>query len=477
MFALTACAQEQEGQRVAMAAADAGVVMMMPVSTESAEALTHFMQGQRLLDMGQPDDALPHFEQATEADPQFALAYLRRANAANSLEEFQTNLRLASEHAAGASEAEQLAIQILQKAFDNDVPGQLAAAQRLVEVQPESPRAWLALANAQSAMGNETEARGSMSKAAELAPTFAVAHMALGNSYLFVEPRDLAKAQEHIEKAVELEPNEATTHDLLGDVYRARGDLERAAAEYTRTAELDPTSGNGFQQRGHVNSFLGNYEQARADYDAAIALEAGNLKPAFRVYRALVAVHEGNPAAAIDELNQLVGDIDTMGVPNPTGQKIFALGTAIQIALHHKMFDAARAAMQQRDALLVQQARATIAIGEGLLSAWQGDAEAARLKANEYMQIMEPSTDPLKDRPAHALLGYVSLSQGDYQEAITHFEQGNPNDPYEMYHHALALEGAGNTSEAKQLFETVAGYNFNSAGLALVRKDAMARAM
>lgn len=486
MFVLAACAQEPQGQRVATAAAEANVVMMMPVSTESAEALTHFMQGQRLLDMGRADDARPLFEQATEADPNFAFAYLRRANVANSLEEFQTNLQRAAEHAAGASEAEQFAVQALQKAFDNDVPGQLETAQRMVDALPESPRAWMALANAQSAMGNETEARASMSKAAELSPEFAVAHMALGNSYMFVEPRDLAKAQQHMQKAVELEPNEAATHDLLGDAYRARGDLENAAAEYTQTAELDPTSGNGYQQRGHVNSFMGNYQQARADYDAAIALEEGNARPAFRVYRALVHVHEGNPEAAVEELNQLVDEIDGMDVPDPTGSKIFALNNAAQIALHYKMFDAAKAATQQRDALLMQQAeqagteairrqvRAAIALGAGMLAAWQGDAESATTRAHEFMEIMEPSTNPLKNRPAHALLGYVSLFQGDYEEAAAQFEQANPNDPYVMYHHALALDGAGKTSEAMQLFQTVAEYNFNSAGLALVRKDAIA---
>lgn len=489
MFTLAACAQEQEAARVATAAAEANVVMMMPVSTESAEALTQFMQGQRLLDMGKPDDARPHFEQATQDDPNFALAYLRRANVANSLEEFQTNLQRAAEHSAGASEAEQLAIQVLQKAFDNDVPGRLQAAHSLVDALPKSPRAWMALANAQSAMGQETEARASMSKAAELSPNFAVAQMALGNSYMFVEPRDLAKAEQHMQKAVELEPNEAATHDLLGDAYRARGDLEKAAAEYTRTAELDPTSGNGYQQRGHVNSFLGNYQQARADYDAAIALEKGNAKPAFRVYRALVNVYEGNPKAAVDELNQLVKDIDGMDVPDPTGSKIFALNNAAQIALHNKMFDAAKAAMQQRDALLMQQAeqanteairrqvRAAIALSAGMLAAWQGDAEAATGKANEFMEIMKPSTDPLKDRPAEALLGYVSLFQGDYQGATEHFKQADPNDPYVMYFHALALDGAGEASEAKKLFQEVAKYNFNSAGLALVRKDAMAHSM
>ena len=490
LLPLAACAPEQEGAQVEMAAASANVVMAMPVSTSSDAALDEFMQGQRLLDMGRADEARSHFERAAEADPNFCLAYLRLANVATSLESFQMNLERAAANAEGASEAEQLMVEFNQRGLDGDNAGQMQVAKRLVEVQPESPRAWMMLANAQAGMNDVEASRATWLKVTETSPSFASAQMALGNSYMFVEPRDLAMAQQHMEKAVELEPNEALPHDLLGDAYRARGELELAAEEYTRTAELDPTSGNGFQQRGHVHSFLGNYDQARADYDAAIDIvENGNVKVSFAVYRSLASVHEGNAAGAVEELNGLFANVDAMEIPEPTGSKIFVLNTMIQIALHEGMFEEAEAAMEQRDALVMEQAlqigsesadrnaRATAVMGEGLLAAYKGDYETATAKANEYISIVEPNTSPTKNRPAHALLGYVALSQDDYDEAIANYEQANPNNPYVMYYHALALEGAGNTDGAKALFQKVASYNFNSPGLALIRKDAMARAM
>ncbi|UCF19388.1 MAG: tetratricopeptide repeat protein [Gemmatimonadota bacterium] len=489
VLSMAGCAQEEAENTVEMAAAAANVTMLMPVSTESSEALDQFMQGQRAADMGRADDARPYFQKAVELDPDFAFGYLNAAGAANSVAEFEKNLKMAVEHAAGASEAERLFIEIVERGNNNDTQGQLQAAQQLVEVAPASPRAWLALANVQSAMGNEEEARATMMKATEIAPDFVPAHMALGNSYVFTEPRDLAKAQEHMEKAVELEPNEAVPHDLLGDCYRAQNMLQQAAEEYTRTAELDPTSGNGFQQRGHVHSFLGNYDQARADYDAAIQLEKGtNNEAAFAVYRALVNVHEGNPKAAIDELEGLAGGIDAMGIPEPTGFKIFALNNAAQIALHHKMIPEAEHALQQHADLLMQQAqqigtpaadrdaRSTVALFGGYLAANKGDYETATAKAQEFMTIVEPNTNPRKNEPAQALLGYVSLLQGDFDGAITHYEQSNPNNIYTTYYHAMALEGAGRAEEAKTLYQRVATENFNSAGLALVKKDAMAKA-
>jgi hypothetical protein len=47
---------------------------------------------------------------------------------------------------------------------------------------------------------------------------------------------------------------------------------------------------------------------------------------------------------------------------------------------------------------------------------------------------------------------------------------------YTKYHLALALQGAGQADEARKIFKEVGSWNFNSAGFALIRKDALARA-
>ncbi len=484
---LAAC-QRQSGSEESGAAEEAvDVSMGMPVTTSSEEARNHFMLGAHASDMGRPDDARPHFEQAVAADPTFAIAYLQLAFVSQSTADFQRNLALAGEHAPSASEAEQLSIEVTQKGFEGDAEGQLQAARRLTEVAGESPRAWMRLAGVQSGNGDEAGARESLRKAIELAPDFAGAQLALANSYL-AEPRDLAQAQTAAARAVELEPDEAVPHDILGDAYRAQGQLEQAAQEYTRTAELNPDAGDGYQQRGHVHSLLGNYDQARSDYDAAIEIEKGtNTAAAFGVYRALVNVHEGNPQAAIDELKQLDEAVDGMGIPDPRGQKTFVNFTIFEIATHSGLMEPARAARAELGTLLQEQATevgneaarrnvaATEAILDGRLAAAGGDYARAIAKANEAMTIMEPSNDPQKNENAHALLGLVALKQGKNDEAIAHFGQADPNDIYVTFLRAQALEGAGKTAEAKAEYQRVADYNFNATGLALVRRDAIAK--
>lgn len=483
---LAACGGEPD--QAEMRAASAEVVMMLPVTTGSEEARGHFLQGQRALDLQDVREANEHFERAAEADPQFALAYLQIANTAASPEEYRTNLDRATEHAAHASETERLLIEIARAEFENDVEGQLELAEQLVAAQPESPRAWMALADAQSAAGREEEARASLTRATEVAPGFSVAYLALGNSYLVSAPRDPATGLEQIQAAVDLEPEEPTMYDFLGDAYRQLGRLEDAAEAYTRAAELDPSEGLYLQQRAHVHSFLGNYEAARDDYDAAIELAEGNTKASFALFRALVPVHAGDPRAAVEEYGRLVDEIDGMGIENPTGFKVGALSNQAFIAIHHGFVDVAERALTQRAALMREQAErvgteefrrqqeANIAIFGGYLAARKGDYATATQKVEEYRELRGPDRDPRKDEAVHDLLGWIELLRGNHEAAVAHYEQGNPDDIYTTYQLAVALEGAGRTEQAMELYRRVAEYRYNNAGAALVRQDAVQKA-
>ena len=463
-------------------------VIKHPITTSSGLARDHFLRGQRELDLARFIDANAHFKEAVAADPAFAFAYLNVANTANSLEEFKSNLALAEQHAAGASEAERLQIQMARKGFDNDLAGQLALGKQLVEKYPDSPRAWLALAGVQGALNRNDEARTSIAKALGLAPKLFVAHTTLGNSYLFGEPRDFAKALQHMQQAEALAPNEPGAHDFIGDAYRAQQNLDKARAEYTRGHELNPRDAILLQQRGHVDTFRGDYAAARADYDSAIALGRANEKAGYAPFRAYVSVYAGDPAAAIDELNQLVASVDGLGVPDPKTAKVGALSNVAVIAIHTRNRPAAEQALKQLAPVLMQQAdeagnpafrrgqEATIAYFQGWWAARRGDYGAARKEADRITELLAPDANARKLEPMHQLLGFIALYQGNYREAVGHLQQGNPFDPYIKYQLAVAAEGAGDAARAKQLFREVADYNFNAVGFALVRKEARQKA-
>src|SRR5213083_2707888 len=321
-------------------------VISHPITTSSAEARAHFLEGLREFDLGRLIDANVHFKAAVAADPDFAFAYLNVANTANSLADFKSNLALAEQHAAGASDAERLQIQMTRKGFDNDLAGQLALGQQLVKQYPQSPRAWLALAGAQIGLNKNEDARASIAKALELSPKLYVAHATIGNDYIFGEPHDFTEA---------LAPDESNAHLLVGDAYRAQRNLEKARDEYLRGHELEPRNAVLLVKAGHANTFLGDYAAARADYDSAMALGRANEKAAYAPFRAYVSVYAGDARAAIAELNRLVASVDGMGVPDPKANKVAALTNIVVIATHTKNRAAVEQALKQLEPLLMQQ--------------------------------------------------------------------------------------------------------------------------
>jgi len=460
---------------------------MLPMTSSSAAAKMHAMLGQRALETNHPLEAAQHFEQAIAADSTLAFARLGAANASTSFAEYDAKLSAAARFAEHASRAEQLQISIARKSLVNDFAGAEALARELVTAEPKNPRAYLALASVQQQMGRELEARRTMERAIAIAPTFSPAYAQLAFSYMTSQPTDAAKAGPYVDKLVSLEPTEAGTFIAQGSFFRATNQLPRARSAYSRAAQLDPTMALPLQQRGHVASFMGDYDAARADYDAAIKLGKQNEAASFGVFRALVAVHSGKPEQGIAELDRLVGEIDGMKVSDPRGAKIGALDAEIQVAIQSGDFASAARAIAQRTPLVREQvagaseetvkriAEGSIAYYEGMLAARQGDSIVAKARAAEVRRVLASTNDPRKDQGAHAILGVLALEGKDFKAAASHLAQANPNDVYLMYERALALDGAGQPSEAKALFRKIAQWNFNGPDAALARREAAER--
>jgi tetratricopeptide (TPR) repeat protein len=461
----------------------------IPITTASTSARTHFTVGERLLDAGRAREAREHFRLAVEQDPTFAYGYLNLAIAAPSTQEFKENLDRAAQNLTNKSEGERLRVQIARTFLDNNAEKRLELAQTLVKTYPNSPRAWIVLGDAQGALNRHTMARESYGRAIALDPTMFLAQTAQGRSYLFNEPRDLTKAKQHMEQAIAANTSEAKGYEFLGDVNRAMNRLEEARTAYTNATDKDPKLAVAVLKKGHINSFLGNYAEARAAYDAAIADGKEAEKVTYGVYRAYANVHAGQAKAAIEELTEVARSAD-VAVPSKqiNTAKAFALVSAVQIALHNDLLDDAErllglyAPVVRADAQAVGDAANTRATEAGIL-AWEsqlaarrGDFAKALAKANEHKRLVENDQNPRRLETYHSLLGLIELRKKEFGQAVPHFRQADLTDIYQKYHLALALEGAGQTAEARKLFQEVATWNFNSVGFALTRRDATRRA-
>jgi tetratricopeptide (TPR) repeat protein len=485
MVALGACAKPQSvTSQGSVAAQD------IRVTTASDEARSHYLAGERLLDVGRPQEANAHFRKAVELDSTFAYGYLGIAQSAASTQEFKANLDAAARHIEGKSEGEKLLLEINRTFLTNNAEQTLELAQKLTQTHPNSPRAWLVLGNAQQALNQHAAARESYQRALALDRNMYAARTALAFSYYTFEPRDLGQAKQHADLAVASAPEEAKSHEFLGDTYRAMNQLEQARDAYAMAVQKDSTLGVARLKMGHINSFLGNYADARTSYDAAVASAKEANKVTFANFRAFTHVHAGDARAALNELAQVERSAVRSGIPEHQvgGARIFTLTNAAIIALHTGMTREAELIINQLksvvradaarvgDAAYTRQQEAQLLAWESQLAARKGDFAAATSKAEEHKKLVEGDRNPRRLETYHSLLGLVELRKGNHAAAVEHYRQANLTDPYTRYHLALALEGAGQAEEAKRIFAEVGAYNFNSVGFALVRSDALKRA-
>jgi len=475
----------------AAAPADTGG-MVLPATTESAEARAHYMAGWADFENSRFNSAHNHFLESVAADADFAMGHLMAALTSPSTEAFVENLGRATETKIKVSGEEQILITAFENALAADSQALISALQEMTSMYPDSPRAWVFLGNALTNVNNAADSRAAYKKAMDLDPKHVPAHINLGNNLLTLEPKDFAAAEEHFMHAVALTPNEPNPHDLLGDVHRAQGNLQAAYNDYTKAAELAPTLGAGLQQRGHVNSFLGNFDEARTDYSRSAELETARGATGggfFLVFRAYVNLHEGDFEAAIDELQGIADSADEDFPSVALDLKVNALTNIALIATELGDSDVASKAIADASAVLLQQAdavesddlrdaaEATTSYMQGLLAARMGHADGAAAAATAFEGHVASSTNPRKLERMHEILGMAAWYEENYADAIEHLSAGDHmNNMYTKYYLARANQEAGNGDEAARLYDELAVYNFNGPGYAMFRKDILARA-
>jgi len=114
------------------------------------------------------------------------------------------------------------------------------------------------------------KARAMFEKAIELAPDFASAYVALGQTYLnqvslgWTEfpGKALQQVKQLADKALRLETSSAEAYSLLGMMNMFRGRYERAVNKLNRAIELNPNDAYALKNRGMLMVWLGRLDEA-----------------------------------------------------------------------------------------------------------------------------------------------------------------------------------------------------------------------
>jgi tetratricopeptide (TPR) repeat protein len=482
------CAQKEE--MVTAEQEGASGVGQIPYTTGSETARALCEEGEYLSDVGRNFQAREKFMAAVAEDPTFVRAHFDQSNVAISYKELQNCLDKADVNIESVSEGERLMVEINRTFLTNDTELGVQLAIELVHTYPNSAKAAMMLGNMQSITGDSEAARESYARALEIEPDSPGVLMAAASSHLYRKPQDFAKAEECAQKMTAAYPNEAKGFELVGDIKRAQNDLGAALEAYDLATEKDPGLVQAQLKKGHVISFLGDYGDALDAFDVAIAAAEPENKATYATYRAFTYIHAGDIDTALDVLESVADEAEAMGTPadQVKGQQVFALSNEATAALHTGRYDRAASVIGRRNHLQMEIAeevgtddahrlqKADCRLWDGLLAAYTGELDAAVEHAERIAVLVENDANPRKLEPHHYVMGMAYLKLGDFPKAALHLRQADfENNMFIRYHLALAEEGAGKADQAATLFADVAGYNFNSVGFALLRKDAMAR--
>ncbi|MGI8640872.1 MAG: tetratricopeptide repeat protein [Pyrinomonadaceae bacterium] len=244
-------------------------------STESVEAYELYLRGRyHFFKITQPEilKAIVFYEQAIEADPNYALAYAGIADAYRTLpiagfvasKEAFPQARAAAKRALEIDDTLAEAHTVLGWVgfwFDWDWEAAETEFKRAIELSPNNSDAHRAYAHLLSNTGRHDEAVAMGRRARELDPLTLITN-ALEGQFLFFAGRD-TEAIARYDKTLEIEPDFWVAHNGLGRVYIRQERYPEAIAALTKARELSRGSTEPVMQLGYALAKSGNRKQAQ----------------------------------------------------------------------------------------------------------------------------------------------------------------------------------------------------------------------
>lgn len=271
--------------------------------TDNSEAYQLYLQGRHYWNQRSPagiKKSIESFQQASEKDPNFALAYVGLSDAYNmgnnlgifSPKESAPEARVAAVKALvldpRLGEAHAILGQV-KSHYDYDFPGAQREFLKAIELNPNYTNAHLYYAGGYlTPMGRHAEAIAEMMKALELDPLSLPVNNYMGNTYLYAGQYD--RASQQFQHTIDLDPNFPLAHfffaEFLDDVgkyeqaiqERQRGELlasaslEEASAHAAEFQKALQTGGaRGYWQK-NLEVTLKEYQQAGRQYYPALVV-------------------------------------------------------------------------------------------------------------------------------------------------------------------------------------------------------------
>ncbi|MGB7745811.1 MAG: tetratricopeptide repeat protein, partial [Verrucomicrobiia bacterium] len=245
----------------------------LEIKPDSAE--THYNLGDVLLQQGKVDEAIAQYQKALEINPDYAEthynlgnALLKKGRVDEAISQYQMALQINPDYAEAHIN---FGIALLQK---GNVDEAIAQYQTALEIKPNSAETCYHLGNALLQKGRVDEAIAQYQKALEINPENAEAHNNLGNAQLKTGKVDEAIAQ--YQKSLEIKPDNAEAHYNFGNALLKMGKVDEAMVHYQKALQIKPDYAEAHSNLGGVLLQRGKADEAIAHFQKALEVMPDN---------------------------------------------------------------------------------------------------------------------------------------------------------------------------------------------------------
>jgi tetratricopeptide (TPR) repeat protein len=351
---------------------------METLSAASLEAVHEYAAALDALSSGKYEEALKHFSQAVDLDPNFGLAYAGMAAASHNIDRQQDAQKY---------------IKLALNRID-----------RMTERERYRTRGYLYYLN-----GDNQKCVDEYGTLLQRYPSDTGAYNNVADCLVLL--RNIPKALDEVRRAVAILPKRATYRVNVATYSAYAGDFQTAAKEAEVTLQLAPGFNWGFVAQAFANLGQGQLAQAAADYQTIGKTDASYAATGL----ADLAIYEGRYREAVKILEKGAADDTAARNPDMAAEKFSALAY-VQLLRGDKAgaLAAANHALDVSKAVKTRflAARNYVALGE--------TAKAQELAAGLSSELpLEPQAD------GKLIEGEVALKNGDGKGAVSLFTQAN----------------------------------------------------
>jgi len=448
------------------------------ITTTSEAARADFVKGRHLAENLRLEDSRQFFRSAIGKDPGFAMAHLSLANSSPTGTEFFEHLGHAVKLADKVSPGERLTIKGAEAGANADPAGQLELYQKLVADYPKDERAHFLLGNAYFGRQDYEKAIAEYRGATDVAADFAPAYNLLGYANRTLGRYD--EAEKAFKKYIQLIPDDPNPYDSYAELLMKMGRFDESIGQYRKALEVNPQFSPSYTGIASNLMFQGKYDASRAEAKKLYekARNDGD-KRAAMFATTVTYIDEGKTDLALAELDKqytlgkgtddaaaMAGDVTSMGnILLATGKPAEALKRYEQAVQVVEASDLSPEVKENAKQFHHYNA-ARVAIATGDLAKARGENET-------FMRQAQAKENPFQIRLGHEVAGMIALVEKSWDGALTHLDQANLQDPYNLYRQGLAYEGKGDQTRAKEKFASAVGFNqLPTINSALVRMKA-----